>query len=215
MSGLDDGSRNGVVDGAPGDTATAPRQDGQIIARRVGPGARPAPPGERTTSLAADNHLAAALLTLWQRVSDADGAVGFEPGTPRNVIARAVTEAISGLRAGTRHAVVLTAGNDLVGVAFLVRRPSQIQRHLGEVVALMVDPDVQRAGLGRRLVVEIAGLATEIGVDTLLLGARDREPLHAFCQSLGFIEYGRLPDAVRLADGTSLDEVRYRRVLAG
>ncbi|WP_157970579.1 GNAT family N-acetyltransferase [Nakamurella deserti] len=211
MSAPDDSFVNGAVV----DADTAPRPDGEIVARRVGPGARPAPVGERTTTLAADNHLAAALLTLWQRVSDADGAVGFEPGTPRSEIAPAVTEAINGLRAGTRHAVVLTAGNDLVGVAFLVRRPSKIQRHLGEVVSLMVDPDRQGSGLGRRLVLEIARLASEIGVDTLLLGARDREELHAFYRATGFVEYGRLPDAVRLADGSSFDEVRYRRVLAG
>lgn len=187
----------------------------EVVARRIGPGARAVPIGERTTALAADSHLAAALLTLWQRVSDADGAVGFEPKTPRSQIAPSVTEAINGLRAGTRFAVALTAGNDLVGVAFLVPRSVQIQRHLGEVVSLMVDPDRQGAGLGRRLVIEIARLAAEVGVDTLLLGARDREGLRRFYAATGFVEYGRLPDAVRLADGTSFDEIRYRRVLAG
>ncbi|MEO5833089.1 MAG: GNAT family N-acetyltransferase [Nakamurella sp.] len=189
--------------------------DAAVVARRVGPGARSVPVGERSTTLAADNHLAAALLTLWQRVSDADGAVGFQPLTPRSEIAPAVTEAINGLRAGTRHAVVLTAGNALVGVAFLVPRSVRIQRHLGEVVSLMIDPDWQGTGLGRRLMIEIAALAAEIGVDTLLLGARDRAPLAAFYAALGFVEYGRLPDGVRLADGSSYDEIRYRRVLAG
>jgi GNAT superfamily N-acetyltransferase len=206
---------DGFVYGAVADAHTAPRRDLPVVARRVGPGARPAPLGERSTTLAADNHLAAALLTLWQRVSDAGGAVGFEPSTPRSEIAPAVTEAINGLRAGTRYAVVLTAGNDLVGVAFLVRRPTRIQRHLGDVVSLMVDPSWWGSGLGRQLVVEIARLATEVGIDTLLLGARDRADLRGFYDAVGFVEYGRLPDAVRLADGTSFDEIRYRRVLAG
>ena len=201
---------------APGaDRDRDPAVAGPVVARRGGPGARAVPLGERGTTLAADNHLAAALLTLWQRVSDADGAVGFEPATPRSAIAPSVTEAITGLRAGRRHAVVLTAGNELVGAAFLVPRPSPLQAHLGEVVSLMVDPGRQREGLGRRLVHEIARLAGEVGVDTLLLGARDRPELHAFYAALGFEEYGRLPDAVRLADGTSYAEIRYRRVLAG
>lgn len=209
------GSEDGVVTGGQASPDTAPRGGGEVVARRVGPGARAVPVGERATTLAADNHLAAALLTLWQRVSDAGGAVGFEPSTPRSEIAPAVTEAIAGLRSGTRYAVVLTAGNDLVGAAFLVRRPTRIQRHLGDVVSLMVDPDRRGQGLGRLLIVEIARLATEVGVDTLLLGARDREELHGFYAAMGFVEYGRLPDAVRLADGSSFDEIRYRRVLAG
>ena len=220
MIGPDDGAVGGAADGgavgdASVDSSDAARPGREIVVRRVGPVAGAAPTGRRATTLAADNHLAAALLTLWQQVSDADGAVGFEPSTPRNEIAPVVTEAIKGLRAGTRHGVVLTAGNDLVGVAFLVPRPLRIQRHLGEVVSLMVHPDRRREGLGRRLVLEIARLATEIGVDTLLLGARDREPLHRFHRSMGFVEYGRLPDAVRLADGSSFAEIRYRRVLAG
>ncbi len=201
---------------APDDAAEVDRaSDAAVVARRVGPAARSVPIGERSTTLAADNHLAAALLTLWQRVSDADGAVGFQPSTPRNEMAPAVTEAINGLRAGTRHAVVLTAGNTLVGVAFLVPRSLRIQRHLGEVVSLMVDPTWQGTGLGRRLIAEIATLATEIGVDTLLLGSRDRAALARFYAAVGFVEYGRLPGAVRLSDGTTFDEIRYRRVLAG
>jgi GNAT superfamily N-acetyltransferase len=212
VTGFDGAHTDGSV---PREASARPRPAGPVVARRVGPGARAVPTGERTTALAADNHFAAALLTLWQRVSDAGGAVGFERSTPRSEIAPTVTEAVNGLRAGSRFAVALTAGNDLVGAAFLVPRSLRTQRHLGEVVTLMVDPEWQREGHGRRLVVEIARLAGEVGVDTLLLGARDIGELHRFCTAVGFVEYGRLPDAVRLTDGSSFDEVRYRRVLAG
>ena len=49
-----------------------------ITVRRVGPRQPTVAAGERSTSLAADNHFASALITLWHRVSQAGGAVGFD-----------------------------------------------------------------------------------------------------------------------------------------
>jgi GNAT superfamily N-acetyltransferase len=190
---------------------SSPFSQTDIVARRVGPRQAQATPGERITGLAADNHFAAALLTLWHRVSQSGGAVGFEASASRSEVASAVTEAINAIRAGSRHAVVLTAGNELIAVAFLVLEPLRIRRHLGDVRSLMVDPGYQGLGLERRLVDEIAVLATDVGVSTLLVGARAGQGLDRFYQGLGFEEYGRLPDSVRLSDGSSYDEILYRR----
>ena len=193
---------------------SSPLDQTDIVARRVGPLQPPATAGERITGLAADNHFAGALLTLWHRVAQAGGAVGFEPSSTRTEVAAAVTEAVQGLRAGTWQAVALTAGNELIGVAFLVPAGVRIRRHLADVRALMVDPDRQRRGLGRRLINEIALLATEVGVSTLLLGARDGQRLDLFYEGLGFQKYGRLPDSVRLSDGSSYAEILYQRAAA-
>ncbi len=184
-----------------------------IVARRVGPGQPGAVVGERISSLASDNHFAAALLTLWHKVSAAGGAVGFAASAERSEIAPVVSEAVNGLRAGTRRAVVLTEGTRLIAVAFLVPGSLRIRRHLADVRSLMVDPDYQGRGLGRRLMDEVAALAGQMGVSILTLGARDGQGLDRFYVGLGFTEYGRLPDSVRLGEDESRDEILYRRTL--
>ncbi len=181
-----------------------------ILARRVGPRAQQVPAGARSEGLAADSHLAGALLTLWHGVVTAGGSVGFAPDASRTEIAPAVTDAVNGLRAGRWFAVVLTEGGQLVGSCFLIPHPRPIQRHLGDVRTLMIDPAYRRRGLGRRLMDEVAQLAVELGVDTLLAGARDLPSLDTFYRSTGFVEYGRLPDGIRLPDGTRYDQLLYR-----
>ena len=180
-----------------------------IVARWVGPHQRPAAAGAKITGLAADSHFAAALLTLWHRVSQNDGGLDFGPTAGRAEIAVAVTDVVNGLRAGTRYAVALTAGNELVAIAFLIPRVYQLVAHVGEVRFVMVDPDHHGRGLGRQLMAEISRLAGTVGVTLLTLGVRaGRE---RFFVQQGFIEYGRLPAAIRLPDGSSFDEILYRQ----
>lgn len=168
----------------------------EFVARRVGPGHPQAAPGERISGLAADNHFASALITLWHRVSQAGGAAGFEPASARFEIAPAATEAVAGLRAGRWNAVVLTDGNALVGAAFLIRRPLRIQSHIADVRGPLVDPDHRGIGLGSRLMDEIAALATELDVTLLTTTVRDGQLHDASPADLGFVEFGRLPGAL-------------------
>jgi GNAT superfamily N-acetyltransferase len=180
-----------------------------IVARWVGPHQRPAATGAKITGLAADNHFAAALLTLWHKVSQGGGAVGFGPGAGRAELAVAVTDAVNGLRSGTRYAVALTVGNELVAIGFLIPRAYPVAAHVGEVRSVMVDPDHQGRGLGHQMMAEISRLAGTVGISLLTLGVPAGH--ERFFVQLGYVEYGRLPDGIRLPDGSSLDEIRYRR----
>ncbi len=184
--------------------------------RRVGPGQPGAAVGARSTALASDNFFAAALLTLWHRVSEAGGSVGFVPSVTRQQVAPAVAKAVDELRAGTRKAIVFTkdtdlARNQLLACAFLIPNFSDLSSHRIDVRTLMVDPAAQGQGLGKKLVKEVIAYARELGAQTLTLSARGGEGLEKFYESLGFIEWGRMPDSTRVSPTDSREEVYFWR----
>ncbi len=186
------------------------------VVRRVGPGQPGAATGARNTALASDNFFAAALLTLWHRVSEAGGAVGFSPPVSRQQVAPAVAKAVDELRAGTRKAVVFTqdtdlARNQLIACAFLVPNFSDLDSHRIDVRTVMVDPAVQGRGLGKKMIEEVVNYSRELGAETITLSARGGEGLEKFYETLGFSEWGRMPDAIRVSATDSRDEIYYWR----
>lgn len=181
--------------------------------RRVGPGGN-SPRTDVVPALAADSHVAGALLTLQHLVSQAGGSVGFTAASTRAEIAPAVAAAMSEIRAGQRYAVVATEGNELVGAVFLVPATSPVRRHLAEVRGLMVHPEHQGSGLGRELLTEIESVARQLGIEALTLGARDGSGLDQFYRSLGYRQIGTMPQAARLPDGSVRDELLFYRSLA-
>jgi GNAT superfamily N-acetyltransferase len=198
---------------AAGSSPDADATEPEIVLRRVGPLVRVA---DRTpaTALPSDNYFAAGLLTLWHAATVAGAAVGFDRSAERAQIAPIVTDLVNGIRAGRRHAIVASIGSRMVGAAILVPDPNPIRAHLAELGPVIVDPAHHRHHVGARLVDGVEALAAELGIDTLLLGTRDGPHHGRFYRSLGFVEYGRLPDATRLDDGTSYAELRFYKHLA-
>lgn len=116
-----------------------------------------------------------------------------------------------------RHAQRLSAGpagftlgvfveHRLAG-ALTCERPTRAkERHLGHLVAMMVDPAHQGTGLGGRLLAAVIDRA-RAGGDLLQLTlsvTRGNEAAMALYRRAGFVSYGCLPRAVRLADGRLL-----------
>ena len=180
----------------------------EIVLRRVGPGQPGAAVGEFSTAMAADSYLASTLVTLWHKVSEAGGAVGFVPPVVRSQVARVAAKAISDVRDGNLRAVALTHGRDLAGIAFLESgRPDSITGHTGEITTVMVDPDLQGTGLGSRLMTAVLDLAREVGLERVSLTARDGLGLEDFYKKFGFVEYGRRPGWLRLSPSDNRDEI--------
>ncbi|QNK80686.1 GNAT family N-acetyltransferase [Nakamurella sp. PAMC28650] len=169
---------------------------GPVDVRRVGPG----------TSMASDNAFALALLNLWERVSEAGGAVGFTVPVDRSAVGAAVSVVIDDLRSGRAFAFAATRGRDIVGFA-MVRPGKQTTAHTGRISQVMVDPGVQRSGAGTRLVQAVIRLAGELGLERIRLGVRDGTGLDGFYRRLGFVEAGRLPAWIRVAPDDDRDEV--------
>ncbi|AZI58459.1 GNAT family N-acetyltransferase [Nakamurella antarctica] len=191
-------------------------RENNFVVRRVGPGQPGAADGDRNTALASDNFFAAALLTLWHRVSQAGGSVGYLPTATRQEIAPAAAAAVDEIRAGKRKALVFTQHTDiakdqLIACAFLVPATIALHSHRAEVRTVIVDPDHQGRGLGRALLGEVDKYASELGIDTLTLSVRGGRGLEKFYEGIGFTEYGRLPDSIRLSPTDSREEIFYWR----
>jgi len=179
-----------------------------VVVRRVGPGQPGAATGEFSTALAADSYFAANLLTLWHKVSEAGGAVGFAPPVSRAQVAPLAARSVGDVRDGNLRAIALTRGRELIGAAFLQGgRRDGVTAHTGEITRVMIDPDLQGTGLGRVLMDAVLGLAAEVGLERVSLSVRAGLGLEEFYAKFGFVEYGRRPGWLRLAADDDRDEV--------
>jgi GNAT superfamily N-acetyltransferase len=93
---------------------------------------------------------------------------------------------------------------------------SGLRQHWRTVVRVMVDPDRQGAGLGRRLLDAVHDLARDrLRLDALLLQVRGGTGIEEFYRLLGYEVVGRLPGAIRLGPGDDREEILMWRRLDG
>lgn len=147
---------------------------------------------------------AAALGDLWVAVTEAGGAVDFVPGWDPGEIRDLAAATIDDVRSGAARMIVVGDETAPDGTVFLVGG-SGIAAHRADVARLMVRPCLQGRGLGTVLLDAAVAQGREMGVEMLTLGARGGTPLPAFYGARGFVEYGRLPNGVRLGTEDARD----------
>ncbi len=123
-------------------------------------------------------------------------------------MAARVAPVVEGLRSGRHQAVALIVGRQLVGFGEL-RRGRGLQAHTGHIATVMVHPDYAGSRLGSRIVIALVELARESGLARLDLSVRDGEGLDQFYPRFGFVEWGRRPGWIRVAQGDDRDEIFY------
>jgi ribosomal protein S18 acetylase RimI-like enzyme len=84
-------------------------------------------------------------------------------------------------------------------------------RHKADIYGVYIHPNYRGQGLARRLLEQLILQAKAInGLETLLLAVSEHNaPARGLYQSLGFLEWGKEPDALRF-EGESLSEVYMR-----
>ena len=84
-------------------------------------------------------------------------------------------------------------------------------KHKADIYGVYIHPDYRGQGLARRLLEQLITQAKAVnGLETLLLAVSEHNaPALALYQSLGFVEWGKEPDALRHA-GESLTEIFMR-----
>ncbi len=96
----------------------------------------------------------------------------------------------------------------LVGALTCEREPRLKVRHIAHLVGMMVADTHRGRGIGRALLVAaLARLRThpDLAQVTLSVTAGNRAAIGLY-EGQGFVRYGCLPDAIRLADGRGLDK---------
>jgi GNAT superfamily N-acetyltransferase len=101
----------------------------------------------------------------------------------------------------------------IVGTVQLEWSPRRNGRHRAEVNKLLVHPNAQRLGIGRKLMDRLEALAAENGWTTLHLDTREGDVSNDFYQSRGWIQAGIIPRWAESADGTLDGTVFYYKLL--
>jgi len=156
--------------------------------------------------LASDSAFGVAVVTLWHRVAESGGAVGFGPTVSRAEVAAVVAGLVDDLRSGRAFGFAVNRHRTLVGIGVL--RPGRgLSAHTGEIVAVMVDPNLRGAGTGTQLMTALLAQARKVGVRQITVAIRDGAGLETFFGRFGFTEWGRLPGWIRLGPDHDHDEI--------
>ena len=156
---------------------------------------------------AVDDALRKDLLACWIDVTNAGGAVGFVPPVTEEDVAPVLDKTLEGVAVGRDVLAVLQVDGETAGFAVLVGSWSPLRRHWVTVVRVQVHPSHQGTGLGRVLMRGIHDIARSRGCEFLYLGVRGGTGTEGFYKALGYEEVGRVPGAIRIADGDDREEI--------
>lgn len=151
------------------------------------------------------------LAALWADVVNAGGAVGFLPPVTPADVQPDLRQHLLGMAEGTTRLLVgldPAAPERPVATAFLCANTHRLMRHWVWLRTVMVHPDRQGQGTGRELMAAAAAAARSMpGVTGIRLTCRGGMGLERFYAACGYRETGRVPGAIRLADGDYRDDV--------
>ncbi|MGW3494289.1 N-acetyltransferase family protein [Streptomyces sp. NPDC001020] len=149
------------------------------------------------------------LLDLWTEVSNAGGAVGFVPPVTREEIRPSLVRQLATMSEGRARLLV---GYDerrrVAATAFLSFNADRMAAHWLWLYTVMVHPRYQGKGYGRDLMAAAADAARCFeGIEAIRLTCRGGHGLERFYGSCGYKEVGRVPDAIRVANGDDRDDI--------
>ncbi|MEU9200981.1 GNAT family N-acetyltransferase [Streptomyces sp. NPDC048332] len=146
---------------------------------------------------------------LWSDVSNAGGAVGFVPPvTAEDVRPALVKHLVSMAEGRTRILVGYDEEGAIAATAFLTHNTHRLMAHWLWIYTVMVHPRHQGRGYGRDLMAAAADAARSIdGIEAIRLTCRGGTGADRFYSACGYKEVGRVPGAIRVADGDDRDDV--------
>jgi ribosomal protein S18 acetylase RimI-like enzyme len=149
----------------------------------------------------ATDHLRAEIHTVVHDVVAAGGAVGYhEPPTPERIslwldgVLKQVRDNDAAFGAALVDGVVRAVG--------LWRRGgTAVFQHRAEIQQVMAHPAARGLGLGKLVVQGLVDHAREAGIEIVMLGTRgNNHGAIELYESIGFREYGRMPNAIAVGN---------------
>lgn len=156
-----------------------------------------------------DRTLRDGIAELWADVSNAGGAVGFVPPvTTDDVRPELVRHMVAMAEGRTRLLIGRDEEGAVAATAFLALNGHRLMAHWLWLYTVMVHPRHQGKGYGRDLMEAAARAARGIeGIEAVRLTCRGGTGVDRFYASCGYKEVGRVPDAIRVAEGDDRDDI--------
>ncbi|MCZ0982772.1 N-acetyltransferase [Streptomyces diastatochromogenes] len=128
-------------------------------------------------------------------------ALGWVEPPSRDEVAELLDQVLSAVRAGDAALRVACLDGRIVGLGYWLRYARPTHRPHADLEKVAVDSAAQGLGVGRALTAALIEDAREAGIEVLTLDARgDNAHALRLYRSLGFTEYGRLPDFVAVGE---------------
>lgn len=156
-----------------------------------------------------DRALRDGILALWVDVSNADGAVGFVPPVEREAVRPELVKHLASMTEGrTRLLVGYDEEGTVAATAFFTHNTHGLMQHWVWLYTVMVHPRHQGMGYGRDLMAAAADAARGFeGIEAIRLTCRGGTGVDRFYGACGYKEVGRVPGAIRVADGDDRDDI--------
>lgn len=157
--------------------------------------------------------LRAQIVACWTDVSNAGGAVGFVPPVTMDDVLPVAEKLFAAVAAGHDRLVVGWAPDPASGeprvaaLATISDGQFRLTEHWRKVKRVMVHPDFQGRGYGALLMAEVERAARKMGLEMLTLDCRGETGNDVFYKKCGYVEYGRLPGALRLSADDYRDQI--------
>lgn len=131
----------------------------------------------------------------------AGAALGWVEPPSRDEVAELLGHVVSAVQAGDAALRAAYLGGRLVGLGYWFRYARPTHRPHADLEKIAVDAAAHGRGIGRALTAALIADARQAGIEVLTLDARgdNTNALHLY-RSLGFTEYGRLPDFVAVGE---------------
>ncbi|MEV7569494.1 GNAT family N-acetyltransferase [Streptomyces tanashiensis] len=128
---------------------------------------------------------------------DGGAALGWIEPPSTDEVADLLAHVVSAVRAGDAALRAAYLDGRLVGLGYWLRYARPTHRPHADLEKIAVDSAAQGLGVGRALTAALIADARGAGIEVLTLDARgDNTHALRLYESLGFTEYGRLPDFV-------------------
>ncbi|MFD7325021.1 GNAT family N-acetyltransferase [Streptomyces sp. NPDC059875] len=149
------------------------------------------------------------ILRLWADVSNAGGAVGFVPPVSLDDVRPELVKHLVAMAEGRMRLVVgYEEDGTVAATAFVAYNTHRLMKHWVWLYTVMVHPSHQGKGYGRDLMAAAEDAVRGFdGIDAIRLTCRGGTGVDRFYASCGYKEVGRVPGAIRVAEGDDRDDI--------